>query len=81
MYLKVFYFSSAEPSLTPVFAWSLQKVRDGKVVGSTPTIQVFGDLKETDEGLELNGKDSWLDAGDFKGNIFFSSPYDFLPVT
>ncbi|KAK3751286.1 hypothetical protein QZH41_012191, partial [Actinostola sp. cb2023] len=56
-----------QPSVTPTLAWSLQKVRHGKVLGSTPTIHAFGELKEEDHGLHLDGKDSWLDAGDFKG--------------
>lgn len=65
--LPVILSYSLEPSVTPAFSWTTQKIRDGKIYGTYPAIQAFGDLKETDDGVLLDGKDSWLDAGDFKG--------------
>ena len=59
--------STSEPSIVPKAMWTLQKVEHGTVVGSSPTVQAHGQLKQLDDGLELDGKDSWLDAGDFKG--------------
>ncbi|XP_031555970.1 uncharacterized protein LOC116292758 [Actinia tenebrosa] len=56
-----------QPSVVPKVMWTLQKVEHGTVVGSSPIVQAHGQLKQIDDGLELNGKDSWLDAGDFKG--------------
>jgi hypothetical protein len=68
----IMFVNVTEPSVVPKFVWGLQKVEHGAVVGSSPTVQAHGQLKQLDDGLELDGKDSWLDAGDFKGTLNYT---------
>ena len=56
------YFST----VTPQYLWTVQKISNSRIHGSNP-IATHGRLKSVDGGLQLNGVDAWLDAGDFYG--------------
>ena len=53
-------------SVTPQYLWTVQKISDSRIHGSNP-IAAHGNVKAEDGGLQLNGVDAWLDAGDFYG--------------
>ncbi|XP_067038773.1 uncharacterized protein [Acropora muricata] len=53
-------------SVTPQYLWTVQKISNSRIHGSNP-IAVHGKVKAVDGGLQLNGVDAWLDAGDFYG--------------
>jgi hypothetical protein len=49
-----------------MYFWTAQKIYKNKIHGANP-IAAHGHIKAVDGGLQLNGVDSWLDAGDFYG--------------
>ncbi|XP_078359625.1 uncharacterized protein LOC144644082 isoform X4 [Oculina patagonica] len=53
-------------SVTPQYLWTVQKISNSRIHGSNP-IATHGKVKSVDGGLQLNGVDAWLDAGDFYG--------------
>ncbi|XP_027047022.1 uncharacterized protein LOC113674731 isoform X3 [Pocillopora damicornis] len=53
-------------SVTPQYLWTVQKISNSRIHGSN-RIASHGNVKPVDGGLQLNGVDSWLDAGDFYG--------------
>ncbi|XP_022799604.1 uncharacterized protein LOC111337536 isoform X3 [Stylophora pistillata] len=53
-------------SVTPQYLWTVQKISNSRIHGSN-RIASHGNVKSVDGGLQLNGVDSWLDAGDFYG--------------
>ncbi|XP_032238898.2 uncharacterized protein LOC5513456 isoform X2 [Nematostella vectensis] len=53
-------------AVAPMYFWTAQKIYNNKIHGSSP-IASHGHIKAVDGGLQLNGVDSWLDAGDFYG--------------
>ena len=52
--------------VTPLYLWTVQKISNSRIHGSNP-IAVHGNVKSVDGGLQLNGVNAWLDAGDFYG--------------
>lgn len=53
-------------AVTPQYLWTVQKISNSRIHGSN-RIASHGNVKPVDGGLQLNGVDSWLDAGDFYG--------------
>lgn len=53
-------------SVTPQYLWTVQKIFNSRIHGSNP-IATHGNVKSVDGGLQLNGVDAWLDAGDYYG--------------
>ena len=53
-------------SVTPQYFWTVQKIFNNRIHGSN-TISGHGDIKSVDGGVQLNGMNAWLDAGDFYG--------------
>lgn len=58
--------SSSILAVTPQYLWTVQKISNSRIHGSN-RIASHGNVKPVDGGLQLNGVDSWLDAGDFYG--------------
>ena len=52
--------------VTPQYLWTVQKIFNSRIHGSNP-IGTHGKVKSVDGGLQLNGVDAWLDAGDYYG--------------
>ena len=52
--------------VTPQYLWTVQKIFNSRIHGSNP-IATHGNVKSVDGGLQLNGVDAWLDAGDYYG--------------
>lgn len=46
--------------------WLLPKIEDGAIPGS-PDVEVHGTVEAVDGGVHLDGQDSYLKIGDFKG--------------
>ena len=53
-------------AVAPINFWTAQKIFNNKIHGSNP-IAAHGKIRSINGGLQLNGQDSWLDAGDFFG--------------
>lgn len=67
--MKLTDVANCTPSIlvvTPQYLWTVQKISNSRIHGSN-RIASHGNVKSVDGGLQLNGVDSWLDAGDFYG--------------
>lgn len=70
MSFKVYYpflFLPLAPKMRYKKMWSLHKVENGRLIGDDPVPEAHGAIVPLEGGLLLNGNDSWLDMGNFKG--------------
>ena len=67
VYVRHVHYNLYSPNaVTPLYFWTLQKIFNKRIHGSN-AIAAHGKIKAADGGLQLNGEDAWLDAGDFYG--------------
>ena len=61
--------ATSSTSIIPSYVWPLAYIYN-KTIPVTPPLSVHGNVTKAAMGLFLDGKNSWIDAGDFTGRCY-----------